>query len=863
MKNEDTTASADAGYRNPLSEWVALWHPAYGRTLAALLVIGTVVGGLVYLENRLLQGLVQSLSDPSFGDSSFLYGLITSPAGRAGAPFVFLGAVFLAGIMRALLSARRDILSGRMYIRSKNDLEKAVLVHLMNREDAFFSKHSLGEIMNRMEVDTYRIIERRETMIHVWWSSLIIISNLIFFGLADWRLALVVLVICIIGTYMTHLVSRPVQEADRRYFLNNDRVKMDFEDYVKAVPEIQVGGLFYAILKRFSRPQGQRKKAFMDWIRADTRVNLSRSVWPVMAFTLTVLIILYARSRADADEARQLALIPVLIFALPGVFHNIMNLIGYRISFRLAGNSIQRVLEYTAPGVRPFETELVRGTEKKSFSVEMQDVSFEYTNSDGTRQGGVSDISLKLESGTWTALAGSAGSGKSTLVHLLLGRLSAENGKLVYAGTDIDGMTREQISSMATLMPQHVVLFDTSILENVLIGLRQGAEDYIPDSEDHELFESTGLAQICRLKALDLKPVDASLSITDEDLASLRRAGRDAAAGLDMEIARFEDGCPDPLHPVFDALTGGRSDRDRAVEILVSSAKEPWFRAMVDSGLGAELIEQGEMVIDRSRHLLLLDDYAEYARLLRYDVSSAVWKLRKDCLALMDEAFPGPDHKSMFALAGLTSLPAERGVTPGSCDFIFHDLREKYPEQTGWILEAISGCWRKFDFNRLHPFLSWRENLLFGSIDLTNQRQRRLLDDALLEKTAAGPYRDFFTSQGMSFMVGRNGSRLSGGQRQIVSLVRSLMRRTPVLVLDEPTSALDPASRDRVCEFLERWSGHRVILTISHDPAFIHRAGRILVMDGGRLAGDGSFEELEESSGVFRRIFRLGGSEGF
>ncbi|MBW2276778.1 MAG: ABC transporter ATP-binding protein, partial [Deltaproteobacteria bacterium] len=209
-----------------LNKWIAIWHPQYRRMLVQLLIIGFVVGGLVYLENTLLHGLVESLTGAETQDKGLAARLLSLASGDSGLPFAFLGAIFIAGIIRAVISARRDIVSSRMVIQSRDELEQQVLYHLLNREDEFFAEHSPREIMNRLEVDLYRILERRETLIDIFWCGLMILGNLIFFGLADWRLAIVVVVICVVGTLFTKRVSKPVQSADHKYFQSNDQVKM-------------------------------------------------------------------------------------------------------------------------------------------------------------------------------------------------------------------------------------------------------------------------------------------------------------------------------------------------------------------------------------------------------------------------------------------------------------------------------------------------------------------------------------------------------------------------------------------------------------------------------------------------------------
>jgi ABC-type multidrug transport system fused ATPase/permease subunit len=206
---------------------------------------------------------------------------------------------------------------------------------------------------------------------------------------------------------------------------------------------------------------------------------------------------------------------------------------------------------------------------------------------------------------------------------------------------------------------------------------------------------------------------------------------------------------------------------------------------------------------------------------------------------------------------GLTCTPAEWGAGQEEADRWIDRVRERHGDDIATVRSVVEGCAEGFDIDRIHPYLNWRDNLLWGNVELRNQRQRRRLDAALLELMEDERWSRYFVDQGLEFEVGRNGSQLSGGQGQLVALTRSLLRRTPILVLDEPTSALDPASRDRVAAFLRAWRVGRVVITISHDPELTRGADEVHVMSGGRLAARGSFDDLAETSEVFKNVFRL------
>jgi len=86
--------------------------------------------------------------------------------------------------------------------------------------------------------------------------------------------------------------------------------------------------------------------------------------------------------------------------------------------------------------------------------------------------------------------------------------------------------------------------------------------------------------------------------------------------------------------------------------------------------------------------------------------------------------------------------------------------------------------------------------------------------------------------------IGQRGRRLSGGQRQRIGIARTLVRDTPVLVLDEPTTGLDGAARDRVLGPLSTLMEGRTTIIVSHDPAVVARADRVIRLEDGRVVAD-------------------------
>jgi len=131
------------------------------------------------------------------------------------------------------------------------------------------------------------------------------------------------------------------------------------------------------------------------------------------------------------------------------------------------------------------------------------------------------------------------------------------------------------------------------------------------------------------------------------------------------------------------------------------------------------------------------------------------------------------------------------------------------------------------------------------------------IDREAVQRAARMAQAEEFISQlpdGYGTVVGERGVKLSGGQRQRLGIARALYHNPDVLVFDEATSALDGMTEDAVMQAVQDLSQERTMILIAHRLRTVQACNRIVMLDGGTIVADGTYQELMATSALFKRL---------
>jgi len=208
------------------------------------------------------------------------------------------------------------------------------------------------------------------------------------------------------------------------------------------------------------------------------------------------------------------------------------------------------------------------------------------------------------------------------------------------------------------------------------------------------------------------------------------------------------------------------------------------------------------------------------------------------------------------------------GATGSGKSSLIHLIPRFYDVEAGRVtLDGVDVRDIPLDALRAHVGMALQETVLFSGTIRDNIRYGRpdTTEEEVIAAAKAAQAHDFITAfpDGYDTLVGQRGVNLSGGQKQRVAIARALLVQPKVLILDDSTSAVDVETETKIQAALDELMAGRTSFIIAQRISTVLNADKIVVLDQGQIAAEGTHTELMTSSPIYREIYesQLGNGE--
>lgn len=471
-------------------------------------------------------------------------------------------------------------------------------------------------------------------------------------------------------------------------------------------------------------------------------------------------------------------------------------------------------------------------------------------------------ISLQLEPGTVTALAGENGAGKSTLMKIISGQYNADQGEVSVKGATLTpGNTRDAVRHGVAIVPQELAsIEDMTVYENLFVGreLKRGPflnrRAMIAEAKETLAVFDVGISPTARM---------GSLPVGLRQIVEIVKAARTGAqvVMLDEPTSAISEREVEGLYKIVRRL------RDHGVAMVYTTHKMAEIRAIADRVV---VLRDGGLILDKP-----IDDVSDD------DIVTAM--IGRELEALFPDR-PEPADETVLEVRDLqvegASEPVSFSVRAGEIVGLAGLVGAGRTE----LLEAIFGARRSTAGDVVVRGRSVKRNqpaaaITAGMAMVPEDRKlsgavlsMSVLDNGTLPRLSSfsiagwlrGKSRTQAVSEVMSSVrlrrrgLGQEVGTLSGGNQQKVVLARWLTGKVNVLLLDEPTRGVDVGARSEIYRIITEFAaqGMAVVMASSDMPEVVGLSHRAFVMRGGAFVGELDREALDHPE-VQESVFRL------
>ncbi|MFP7571143.1 ABC transporter ATP-binding protein [Marivita sp. S2033] len=390
---------------------------------------------------------------------------------------VWVGLIFLAIFMvRAVASVVQKVLLTQISQHSVADIRQDLLAHLMVLDTSYHQTHSPGYLMQRVEGDVDAISKVWRTIITGAGRDVIALLSLFAVAITvDWRWTLVALIGAPVLIAPSIILQRYVRKKARR------------ARDVAANLSVRLNEAFHGIvpvkLNALERYQSERYRTLTDErVRVETRTALGQATIPGMIDIMAGLgfmgVLFYGGNEILSGE-KTVGDFMAFFTAIGLAFEPLRRLGNVAGVWQVAAAGIERIRQ-----ILETEPELRSPASPKAPPSGIPDVVLEGVSLNYGDKRILNECSFTADAGCTTALVGPSGAGKSTIFNVLTRLVDPDTGSVQIAGVPVADMDLAALRGMFSVVSQEALLFDDTVLENILLGQDDVSERELKDALD-------------------------------------------------------------------------------------------------------------------------------------------------------------------------------------------------------------------------------------------------------------------------------------------------------------------------------------------------------------------------------------------
>lgn len=518
----------------------------------------------------------------------------------------------------------------------------------------------------------------------------------------------------------------------------------------------------------------------------------------------------------------------------------------------------------------------------------------------------IDGVSFDIGLDQHVAILGSHAAGAGELSQMLARLIVPSSGRIEIGGIDITNAPEAVTGRALAYVAPAAYLFPTSVRDNLLYGLRHHPVreavyddatlkerefqlresrrtdstllDYNADWTDYEAAGATGpedmeLRIVEVLKTVEIEETIFELGLRSavdpahypglaDNVLRARAAmrARLAAPGMQGLVEQFDADRYNRNATLAENLLFGTPIGKKVFDIE-NLAHSPYVRRVLrETGLADDLLKMGhklaETMVELFSGLPPGHEFFDRFSFIKQDdlpeVKAVLGRVTESGLEGIGDA----DRDMLLALP-FKMIPARHRL--GLLDEAFEArvLQARHFFAANLPAELRHGV-EFFDVRSYNAAASLQDNILFGKVE-TGQAQASTRIGAMLHDVLAElQLRPQVVSIGLSYQVGVGGARLASADRQKIAIARALLKRPVVLILDQAAGSLDAGAQNRiVASVLESRKGRSVFWALQRND-LAERFSHTLVMERGRLAEQGRFEDLKSRGGALQKLLSAG-----